>query len=95
MQAAQQRCREHLRAHEPFVYNATNLTPSIRAGLVQLFEEYGAWVRIVYLETGWEEQLRRNRERVAVVPESAIGHMLDKLSPPEGYEARAVEYLCV
>jgi hypothetical protein len=52
-------------------------------------------VRIVFLETGWEEQLRRNRAREAVVPESAIGHMLDKLSPPEGYEARIVEYLCV
>ncbi len=94
-QAGKEKCREYLRAHQPFVYNATNLTASTRMGLVQLFEEYGAWVRIVFLETGWEEQLRRNRERTAMVPESAIGAMLDKLSPPEGYEARHVEYLCV
>lgn len=95
VQAGQEKCREHLRAHQPFVYNATNLTPSIRAGLVQLFEEYGAAVRIVFLETGWEEQLRRNSSRAAAVPETAIGQMLDRLSPPEGYEARHVEYVCV
>ena len=94
-QAAKEKCREYLRAHRSFVYNATNITASTRAGLVRLFEEYGAWVRIIYLETGWEEQLRRNRERTAAVPESAITNMLDKLSPPEGYEARLVEYLCV
>ncbi len=94
-QAGKEKCREYLRAKQPFVYNATNLTASIRAGLVQLFEEYGAWVRIVYLETEWEEQLRRNRERAAAVPERVICDMLDRLSPPEGYEARQVEYLCV
>ena len=95
VQAGQERCREYLRAHQPFVYNATNLTFSIRAGLVKLFESYGASVRMVYLETPWEEQLRRNRSREAAVPESAIGRMLDKLSPPEGYEARRVDYLCM
>ncbi|MBE5793927.1 MAG: HD domain-containing protein [Clostridiales bacterium] len=95
VQAGQERCREYLRAHQPFVYNATNLTFSIRAGLVKLFESYGASVRIVYLETPWQEQLRRNQSRTAVVSEAAIGRMLDKLSPPEGYEARQVEYLCV
>ena len=95
VQAGQEKCREYLRAHQPFVYNATNLTPSIRAGLVQLFEEYGAAVRIVFLETGWEEQLRRNRSRAAAVPETVIGQLLDRLSPPEGHEARHVEYVCV
>jgi len=95
VQAGKERCREYLRARRPFVYNATNLTASVRGGLVQLFEEYGAWVRIVYLETGWEEQLRRNRERSAAVPESAVCAMLEKLNPPERHEARQVEYLCV
>lgn len=95
VQAGKERCRELLRAHRPFVYNATNLTFSTRAGFVDLFESYGASVRIVYLETPWEEQLRRNQSRTAVVPEAAIGRMLDKLSPPEGYEARHVEYVCV
>ena len=95
VQAGKERCRELLRAHQPFVYNATNLTFSTRAGFVELFESYGASVHIVYLETPWEEQLRRNQNRCAVVPEAAIGHMLDKLSPPEAYEARWVEYVCV
>lgn len=95
VQAGKERCRELLRAHQPFVYNATNLTFSTRAGFVELFESYGASVRIVYLETPWEEQLRRNQNRSAVVPESAVGRMLDKLSPPEAYEAKQVEYICV
>lgn len=95
IQLSQNRCREHLRSHTPFVYNATNLTPQTRSGLIRLFEEYGAAVRIVYLETAWEEELRRNAEREAAVPESVIGSMLDKLTPPERHEARHVDWLCV
>ena len=94
VKAGQNKCREYLRAHQPFVYNATNVTFKIRSGLVQLFEEYGASVRIVYLETEWNEQLRRNRSRKDAVPEHSIEKLLDKLSPPEGYEAAEVRYIC-
>lgn len=94
VKAGQNKCREYLRAHQPFVYNATNVTFKIRSGLVQLFEEYGASVRIVYLETEWNEQLRRNRSRKDAVPEHSIEKLLDKLSPSEGYEAAEVRYIC-
>lgn len=94
VKAGQNKCREYLRAHQPFVYNATNVTFKIRSGLVQLFEEYGASVRIVYLETEWNEQLRRNRSRKDAVPEHSIEKLLDKLSPPEGYEAAEVRCIC-
>ena len=46
------------------------------------------------LETGWEENLRRNGSRAAVVPEDVIGGMLDRLEPPERWEADRVEWLC-
>lgn len=49
---------------------------------ISLFEDYGAAVRIVYRETGWEENLRRNADRTDSVPESAVEDMLGKLIPP-------------
>ena len=94
-QAAQQLARTYLRAKQPFVWNATSLTPLLRRKQIQLFENYGAAVRIVYLETDWQENLRRNAERKYVVPESVIGDMMERLILPEAYEARRVDWLCV
>lgn len=55
--------RAFLRRKEPFVFNATNLSAMIRGKWIQLFHQYGARVRIVYLETGWTERERRNASR--------------------------------
>ena len=95
IQAAKEEARKYLRGRQPFVWNATCLTRKNRSELTRLFESYGARVRIVYLETDWEENLRRNRDREAAVPESALGRMLDKLEPPERNEAQAVEWRTV
>lgn len=94
-QAAAQRAREHLRAHRPFIWNATAVTPMMRGRQIRLFESYGAAVRIVYLETGWDEQLVRNAGRSAAVPESVIGKLLGTLIPPSVSEAQRVEWICV
>ncbi len=94
VQQAKEQARAFLRRREPFVWNATCLTPQ-RARLVSLFEDYGARVRIVYLEAPWEENLSRNASRPFSVPESVIGRMLDTLEPPLPPEAQAVEWLCV
>ena len=92
---AREQTRALLRQKRPFVWNATNLTPQTRQKQVQLFESYGAAVRIVYLETAWQEQIRRNANREAAVPETVISHMLEKLSPPEAWEADHVIWQCV
>ena len=94
VQAAKERARGFLRAKQPFVWNATSLT-QLRGQTVSLFESYHARVRIVYLETAWEENLRRNASRPDAVPEDVIARMLDKLEPPERYEAQRVEWVCV
>ncbi len=94
-QEAKERARKYLRAKQPFIWNATNLTEPMRTKLISLFENYGAAVRIVYLETGWEENLRRNAERAAVVPEHVVENMLGKLVPPQRWEAQYVEWHCV
>lgn len=94
-QAAKEQARRHLRVREPFVWNATSLTVSTRGKMIGLFESYGASVRAVYLETGWEGNLRRNARRKKAVPESAVGKMLGKLAPPQRWEAQRVDWICV
>lgn len=95
VQAAREEAKVYLRARRPFIWNATNITEMLRKKQLRLFEEYHAAVRIVYLETNWHENLRRNKERKYAVPESAVCHMLEKLNPPEAWEGRSVEWYCV
>jgi len=84
-----------LRKKQRFVWNATNITPQTRQRQIDLFTGYGASVRVVYLETPWQEQLRRNAGRAAAVPEAAVCHMLEKLTPPERFEAHKVQWHCI
>lgn len=93
--AATRRAKELLRRKQPFVWNATCITPQTRARQIRLFTAYGASVKIVYLETSWAEQLRRNAGRRHSVPEIAISRMLEKLTPPERWEAHSVQWHCV
>jgi predicted kinase len=90
--AAHEQAREYLRRKQPFVWNATNVTADMRSKQITLFEQYGAAVRTVFLETEWEEGLRRNSERVHQVPNAVIGHLLSKLEIPEVWECAAVEW---
>ena len=92
---AQDRARVLLRSKQPFVWNATNITPEIRAEQIGLFERYGARVRIIYLETPWETELARNEGRREKVPRSAIENLLAKTVPPMPEEAQTVEWYCV
>lgn len=93
--AAKELAREHLRRRQPFVWNATSLIPPTRAKQVSLFAQYGASTQILYLETDWQEQLRRNRSRSDAVPESVIADMLSGMVPPVCREAQEVRWRCV
>ena len=95
VQLAVEEAKQFLRSKTPFVWNATNLSPMIRSRLVGLVTGYGGRVRIVYLETEWDEQLRRNRQRQEAVPEKAIIHMLKTIAPPQAFEAHRVDWLAV
>lgn len=95
VEEAHSRARALLRAKRPFVWNATSVTADLRRRQAELFTDYHASVRIVYLETEWEEELRRNASRAAAVPEPAILRMLAKLTLPERFEAHRVEWYCV
>lgn len=66
--------------------------PDIRQKQISLFERYGASVRIVYLETERNEQMKRNESRAEEVPQAAIERMLAKLAPPVPEEAKTVDW---
>lgn len=89
---ARRRAKELLRKKMPFVWNATSLTQAIRGEQIALFEGYGAAVRVVYLETDWNTERERNRNREAAVPEEKLEKMLSILEPPLSWEARCVEW---
>lgn len=59
------------------------------------FTDDGAHVRIVYLETDWQTLLERNRSREDAVPQSVIEEMMGKMTLPETFEARKVEWVVV
>lgn len=92
---AREQAKEYLRKHQPFVWNATNITAQMRESLISLFETYHAHVRIVYLETDWQTLLERNGSREDVVPQSVIEEMMGKMTLPEACEAGKVEWWSV
>ena len=87
---AHERAKELLRKKQPFVWNATNITTQMRDMQISLFEDYGAAVETVFLETDFEEQLNRNQSRESEVPVSAIEAMFSKLTLPERHESERV-----
>lgn len=89
---AREQAKELLRKHQPFVWNATNITTQMRESLISLFGTYKARVRIVYLETTWSNQHERNSQREHAVPNDVVESMLGKLVLPEAHEARVVEW---
>lgn len=95
IEIAKERARELLRKQQSFIWNATNLSPMVRKKQVKMFTQYHASTRIIYLETDWEEQLRRNAGRFDTVPEQAICDMMEELVLPEGQEATAVQWYCI
>lgn len=90
--AAREEARGHLRRSEPFIWNATNISSTMREPLVSLFAKYRARVRIVYVEVPHATLTRQNDQRADVVPSKVIGRLLGKWSPPTTAEAHDVEW---
>jgi putative nucleotidyltransferase with HDIG domain len=89
---AREEARAHLRAGRSFVWNATNLSKRIRAQCIRLFANYGARIRIVYVEVPEPTLRAQNRARTRVVPDAVIDEMLDRWELPDTTEAHEVTY---
>jgi putative nucleotidyltransferase with HDIG domain len=90
---ARDQARDHLRHGRSFVWNATNLSRQLRAQCIQLFADYHARVRIVYVEVPEDRLLRQNRERAAPVPQKVLQRLLDRWEVPDLTEAHGVEWI--
>jgi predicted kinase len=92
IQNAREKAREFLRQRQDFVWNATNLSREIRGQLVDLFTDYHARVRITYIEAEMLALQSQNKNRVAVVPPSAIAEMMRRWEVPVPIEADQVDW---
>jgi predicted kinase len=88
-----EQARVHLRARRDFVWNATNVTRSNREKVTRLARDYGARIRIVYLEVAPDVLLDQNGRREAAVPPAAIARLARKLEPPHASEAHEVVWI--
>ncbi len=87
IQHARERCREHLRAGRNFAFNATNITRLTRQRWIDLFVDYGARIKIVYLEPPLATLFEQNKRRASAVPEGVVARLIEKLEPPSITEA--------
>lgn len=90
VQAARERAKEHLRRGERFVWNATNLSRQRRGPVLQMAADYGARIRVVYVEVPAAVLFAQNRAREAAVPEAAIRRMIERWEIPAKTEAHEV-----
>jgi len=92
IQAATAAAREHLRAKRPFIWNATNITESLRRKLIGLFADYGARTRLVWLESDARTLLARNKTRGRKnVPAEVIDRLARKLEFPTPGEVHRLD----
>lgn len=91
--AAKDQARALLREQRSFIWNATNITQMTRNGLIDLFAAYNARIRIVYLDTPFNDILNQNRKREERVPEAVIHQLRKKLELPELTEAHRLEFV--
>ncbi len=87
---ARGRAREHLRVGRAFIWDATNLSRSLRRAVVSLALDYGARVRVVHVEAPAHALRARNRERPHPVPEDVLERLLWRWEPPDLTEAHEV-----
>ncbi len=95
VQIGTEMARQYLRAKQPFVWNATNITRQLRGKLIRLFSDYGAQVKIVYMEVSYNELIKRNQNREYPLPPNILERMINKLEPPtpdECSELDIIEY---
>jgi predicted kinase len=93
VQESKETAKKYLRLKQSFVWNATNLSSSMRKTLVDLFAGYGAKVRIVYIEVPCKRLIEQNRDRDYPLPLTVLNKMISKWEVPQTWEAHRVDYV--
>lgn len=92
IQMGKEQAKVFLRKQTSFVFNATNITREMRSKWISLFTEYGARVRIVYLEVPHSQLITQNHNRAHKVPENILDKMIRKWEMPGYAEAHEVVF---
>ena len=90
--AADDRMRDHLRSRRPFVVNATHLSRQMRRRTLDLVNDYGGQVRVVYFEAPRAEILSRNSARDSTLTNAKLLKMVSRWEVPGFDEVEAVDY---
>lgn len=93
IQEAKEAAKVYMRARKSFVWNATNITRSMREQLIDLFTSYGGRVKIIYIEVPYKVLVKQNENRDYAVPLNAVQRMIQKLEVPSIIEAHEIEYV--
>jgi predicted kinase len=91
--AAFGRAKTFLRSETPYVWNATNLSKSLRDRSIGLAADYGARVEVVSVEAPPQLMRRRNRARPHPVPDAVIDRMARRWELPDPTEAHSVSWI--
>jgi putative nucleotidyltransferase with HDIG domain len=92
VQYAKEQAKAYLRKGAHFVWNATNITTSMRSQLVELFTSYKAHVTIVYVEVPYRSLHQQNSGREHMVPKAVVDKLVAKLEVPKPWEAHEIIY---
>ncbi|WP_419996644.1 AAA family ATPase [Streptomyces boninensis] len=91
--AAQEAARRLLRAGEPFVWNATNISRDLRRQCTGLIADYRGRVELIALEAPPDQLRARNAARREPVPAAAVERMLRRWEAPDPTEGHEVRWL--
>jgi len=86
------RAKELLRNKEPFIWNATHLSKQMRNKTLDLLYDYGATVKLVYLEAPESYIKKRNSLRNTTLPNKKIDEMLFRWEVPTAIESHQIEF---
>lgn len=89
--AAREQARSLLRTGREFVWNATNVSSSLRHSLISWMAPFKPNISIVYVEpASFEDLQQRNKTRKNPVPESILDRLSQRLEVPTLSEAHTV-----
>ncbi len=93
IQSAREQCRKFLRSGTSFSFNATNVIRQTRQRWIELFDDYGARIELVYLEPPFDTILQRNAHRERPVPEKVIRDLAARTDVPTWAESHDLALL--
>lgn len=93
IQKGKEMAKEFMRERQSFIFNATNITKDLRGKWINLFMEYGAKVKIIYIEVPYKDLLKQNSNREYKVPDDVMDKLISKLEIPSFEESHEIDFV--